>query len=283
MARTADSERAQRDPRYIAAVSETSPRLAALVTGATAGIGRVFAQRLAAAGHDLILVARDTTRLEALADELALQYGIVAEALTADLSRHEGMQRVAERITNEPRLAVLVNNAGFGTKGRLANRPVAEQATMLELHVMAPMLHTRAALPGMIERGRGWIINVSSVASFMYSAGNANYCATKAYLRTFSQGVGLELAGTPVRIQALCPGFTHTEFHDRGGMNKKSIPGFLWLDVERVVDESLAQIARGGAVVCVPGARYKLIVFLIKYTPDWLVAPLRARYGRVRT
>src|SRR5581483_4488493 len=124
-------------------MAEPSPRLVALVTGATAGIGRVFAQRLAASGHDLILVARDAVRLETLADELALQYGIEAEALAADLSRDDGMRRVADRIAQESRLAVLVNNAGFGTKGRLVNRPVAEQATMLELHVMAPMLHTR--------------------------------------------------------------------------------------------------------------------------------------------
>ncbi len=255
----------------------------ALVTGATAGIGRVFAQRLAASGHDLVLVARDAARLEALADELALQYGVEAEVLAADLSRDDGMRRVADRISGEPRLAVLVNNAGFGTKGRLASRPVAEQATMLELHVMAPMLHTRAALPGMIERGRGWIVNVSSVASFTQSAGNANYCASKAYLRVFSQAVGLELTGTGVRIQALCPGFTHTEFHARGGIDKSSIPGFLWLDAGRVVDESLAQLARGGPVVCIPGKRYRILVTLMRYVPDWLQAPLRARYGRTRT
>lgn len=260
-----------------------SPRLVALVTGATAGIGRTFAQRLAASSHDLILVARDTARLEALADELSLQYGIEAEVLAADLSRDDGMRRVADRISRERRLAVLVNNAGFGTKGRLVNRPVAEQATMLELHIVAPMLHTRAALPGMIERGRGWIINVSSVASFSYSMGNVNYSASKAYLRTFSQALALELAGTGVRVQALCPGFTHTEFHTRAAIEKSTIPGYLWMDVERVVDESLAQIAANGRVVCIPGKRYRLIVLLLRYLPEWLQRPLRARYGRART
>jgi short-subunit dehydrogenase len=264
-------------------MAEPSPRLVALVTGATAGIGRVFAQRLAASGHDLILVARDAVRLETLADELALQYGIEAEALAADLSRDDGMRRVADRIAQESRLAVLVNNAGFGTKGRLVNRPVAEQATMLELHVMAPMLHTRAALPGMIERRRGWIINVSSVASFTYSMGNVNYCATKAYLRVFSEGLALELEGTGVRVQALCPGFTHTEFHDRAAMDKSKMPRWLWLSAERVVDESLAQIAAGGPTVCVPSKRFKLIVLAIRCLPAWAVAPLRMRYGRART
>lgn len=259
-----------------------STRPTALVTGATAGLGRVFAQRLAASGHDLILVARDSARLEGLADELALQYGIVAEALAADISRDDGMRRVADRIAMEPRLAVLVNNAGFGTKGRLVNRPVAEQATMLELHAMAPMLHTRAALPGMIEHGRGWIVNVTSVASFTYSMGNVNYCATKAYLRVFSEALALELEGTGVRVQALCPGFTRTEFHDRAGIDKSKMMRWLWLPAERVVDESLAQIRARGPTVCVPSKRYKLIVMLLRYLPRWMQRPFRQGYGKAR-
>jgi len=264
-------------------MNDRSGRPAALVTGATAGIGKVFAQQLAAQGHDLVLVARDAARLQAVCDELSLQYGINAEPVAADLSRDEGMRRVAERIAQMGSLVMLVNNAGFGTKGKLANRPVAEQATMLELHVMAPMLLTRAALPGMIARGRGSVINVASVASFAYSAGNVNYCATKAYLRIFSLGLELELAGTGVHVQALCPGFTHTEFHDRGGMDKKTIPGLLWLDADRVVRESLAQSARGGPVVCIPGKRYKLIVFALRYLPEWLLGIFRGKYGKSRT
>ena len=260
-----------------------SVRLVALITGATAGIGRVFAQRLAASSHDLILVARDAVRLEKLADELSLQYGVNVEVLSADLARDDGMRRVADRIAQEPRLTVLVNNAGFGTKGRLVNRPVAEQATMLELHVMAPMVHTRAALPGMVERGRGWIINVSSVASYTYSMGNVNYCATKAYERVFTEGLALELAGTGVRVQALCPGYTYTEFHDRSGVGRSHAPPALWLTPERVVDESLAQIAAGGPVVCVPSLRFKLIVLLLRYLPQWAQRPFRARYGKLRT
>lgn len=260
-----------------------SVRLVALVTGATAGIGRAFAKQLAASNHDLILVSRDAVRLEALADELALQYGVNAEPLSADLSRDDDMRRVADRIARESRLAVLVNNAGFGTRGKLANRPVAEQATMLELHVMAPMVHTRAALPGMIERRRGWIINVTSVASFTYSMGNVNYCATKAYLRVFSEALALEVADAGVRVQALCPGFTRTEFHDRAGMDVSTIPRWLWLKVDRVVDESLAQIAAGGPVVCVPSRRFRFIVLLLRYVPRWMQRPLRAKYGQSRT
>ena len=252
-----------------------APRPVALITGASAGIGKVFAQRLAGSGHDLLLIARDGVRLQQLADELSLQYGISAEALPADLARDEGMRSVANRIAQMERLDCLVNNAGFGSKGKLVNRPVAEQATMLELHVMAPMLLTRAALPGMIARKRGTIINVASVASFIYSAGNVNYCATKAYLRVFTEGLATELVGTGVRVQALCPGFTRTEFHDRAAIDMKTTPGFLWLDAARVVDDSLAQAARGGDPVCIPSIRYKTIVLLIRYLPRWIERAIR--------
>jgi short-subunit dehydrogenase len=267
----------------MAAMPASSVRPVALVTGASAGLGRAFARKLAAQNHDLIIVARDSTRLEQLADELTLQHGVHVEVLAADLSRDDGMRRVADRIAQEPRLELLVNNAGFATRGRLVTRPVAEQATMIELHVMAPMLHTRAALPGMIERGRGAIINMSSVASFTFSAGNANYASSKVYLRVFTEAVALELAGTGVRVQALCPGFTHTEFHDRAGIDKSTTPSWLWLDADRVVEESLAQLAAGGPVVCVPAKRYKLIVLLMRFLPQWAVAPIRKAYGKRRT
>ena len=253
----------------------TVQRPVALVTGASAGIGKVFAQRLAASGHDLLLVARDGVRLQQIADELSLQYAIDAEAMPADLARDEGMRSVANRIAQMERLDCLVNNAGFGTKGKLVNRPVAEQMTMLELHVMAPMLLTRVALPAMIARGSGTIINVASVASFIHSAGNVNYCATKAYLRVFTEGLATELTGTGVHVQALCPGFTRTEFHDRAAIDMQSTPAFLWLDAARVVDDSLAQAARHGAPVCIPSARYKLIVLLIRYLPRWIERAIR--------
>jgi len=259
----------------MSATDSLTERPVALVTGASAGIGKMFAQRLAASGHDLLLIARDGVRLKQIADELSLQYGINAEAMPADLARDEGMRSVANRIAQMERLDYLVNNAGFGSKGRLSNRPVAEQATMLELHVMAPMLLTRAALPGMIARNSGTIINVSSVAGFTHAVGNVNYCATKAYLRVFSEGLATELIGTGVRVQALCPGFTRTEFHDRAAIDMKSTPGFLWLDAGRVVDDSLAQAARGGQTVCIPGWQYKLAVLLIRYLPQWLVRAIR--------
>jgi uncharacterized protein len=266
-----------------AAAPELIKRPVALITGASSGIGKVFAQRLAARGHDVILVARDAERLAALAIQLTLQYGVDADILAADLARDAGMRSVAERIAQSDHLSVLVNNAGFGTKGKLVNRPVAEQATMLKLHMMAPMILTRAALPGMVARANGTIINVASVASFAYSAGTVNYSATKAYLRVFSQGLAIELAGSGVHVQALCPGFTHTEFHDRAAVKKSTIADYLWLDAGFVVDQSLAQAERRGATVCIPSLRYKVIVFGLRYLPDWLKAGAQAKYGKMRT
>ena len=255
----------------------------AVITGASAGIGKEFARQLAERGFDLLLVARDHDRLKTLGAELAAAHGIEAEAWPADLSRDDMMRTLAERLARDERVLLLVNNAGFGTKGKLATRPVAEQATMLELHVMAPMLLTRAVLPGMINRREGRIINVASVASFTASPGNVNYCATKAYERVFMEGLAMELQGTGVQVQALCPGFTHTEFHDRMQIDKsKGIPAWMWLNADRVVRESLDACFRDGPTVVIPGKRYKLIVAALRYMPMWVRRILQERYGRAR-
>ncbi|MFZ5625451.1 MAG: SDR family NAD(P)-dependent oxidoreductase [Gemmatimonadota bacterium] len=258
-----------------------TPRPVALVTGASSGIGREFCRQLAQRQYDLIVVARAAERLEALGRELSDQHGITVESLPADLSRDEGIALVAARIRQEPRLALLVNNAGFGTKGRLASIPPGPQEAMLHLHVVACGLLAQAALPGMVSRGRGGIINVSSVASFVFSPGNVNYCATKAYLTVLSEGLATELEGTGVRVQALCPGFTHTEFHDRMHHDKSTIPAWMWLSAERVVRTSLETLERGGPVVCVPGLRYKLLVALIRLLPRTLLARAAAVHRKV--
>lgn len=255
----------------------------ACVTGASAGLGKVFAKQLAERGFDLLLVARDVERLTALADELSLQHGISAIAYQADLSRDEPMRALAEKLSKEERLMVLVNNAGFGTKGKLATRPVSEQATMLELHVMAPMLLTRAVVPKMIERREGFVITVASVASFTASMGNVNYCATKAYQRVFMEGLAMELAGTGVRVQALCPGFTHTEFHDRMQIDKsKGIPAWAWLSADEVVRDSLENAFGTGPTVVIPNWKYKTVVLMLRYMPMWLRGMMQERYGRAR-
>lgn len=263
--------------------NQAFPRPLACVTGASAGLGKEFARQLAERGFDLLLVARDVERLTTLAGELSTQYGITAEPYQCDLSRDEPMRALAEKLSKDERLMVLVNNAGFGTKGKLATRPVGEQATMLELHVMAPMLLTRAVVPRMIERREGFVITVASVASFTASMGNVNYCATKAYQRVFMEGLAMELAGTGVRVQALCPGFTHTEFHDRMQIDKtKGIPSWAWLNADRVVRESLESAFGGGPTVVVPGKRYKSVVFALRHMPYWVRGLLQERYGRAR-
>lgn len=253
----------------------------AVVTGATSGIGHVFAQRLAASGHDLMLVARDGERLSGVCTELARQYGVNAEAFTADLSEPADIERLAARLRVEPSLETLVSNAGFGTRGTILTADQDGQRRMLQLHVVATHELVSAALPGMTERKHGTIIVVASVASWSPTAGNVNYNATKAYQRMYCEALATELVDSGVHIQALCPGFTYTEFHDRLGGGRKGIPTWAWLPAERVVSESLAQAKARGNVVCVPGKRFKLIVFLLKHA-IWMLGGLRQRYRRDR-
>ncbi len=230
------------------------------------GIGLEFCRQLAAAGYDLMVVSRDAARLEALRLELE-QQAIAVDVFPADLTRDDDVTRLVGLIAASPRLELLVNNAGFGTRGTLADASPSQQEAMLRLHTIAPMRLSQAALPGLIQRGRGGIINVSSVASFSYSPGNVNYCATKAYLTNFSEGLAAELRGTGVRVQALCPGFTHSEFHERMKADPRLVPGWMWLSARQVVRSSLRNVRRRGPVVCVPGLRYKLIVFLLRHVP----------------
>ena len=252
-----------------------------MITGASSGIGRVFAHRLAASGHDVLLVARDAARLDAECAALRAAHGVEATALIADLSDDADIARVADRLRSESRLTMLVSNAGFGTRGTIETADPAGQSRMLRLHVQATHELVHAALPGMLTRRNGTIIVVASVASWSPTAGNVNYNATKAYQRMYCEALAHELEETGVQVQALCPGFTYTEFHDRLGNGRKGIPGWAWLPADRVVDESLEQARARGPVVCVPGKRFKLIVFLLKYAP-WMLGSLRQRYRRDR-
>ncbi|MCU0504004.1 MAG: SDR family oxidoreductase [Anaerolineae bacterium] len=233
-------------------LAKPSSSATAAVTGASSGIGAAFARKLAALGYDLVLVARRGDRLEALAAELAAAYGIRAEALVADLTDDDDVERVAGAIAAIPNLDLLVNNAGMGAEGRFYQADIGPQVDMIRLHVLASVRLARAALPGMVERGRGGIINVASVAGFMALPEDVNYCATKGYLITFSKALQLELTGAGVRVQALCPGFTHTEFHDDlREFDKARTPKILWMPAEAVVEASLRGLARG-EVVCIP-------------------------------
>ncbi|QXD14589.1 SDR family oxidoreductase [Rhodocaloribacter litoris] len=236
----------------------------ALITGASSGIGAGFARRLAERGYNLILVARRADRLAELAEELQTRHGIEAEGLPADLATDEGIRRVEARIVDCDTLDLLVNNAGFGTTGRFAEIDLAPQLAMIHVHVIAPVRLIRAALPGMMARGAGGIINVSSVSAFWPNAGSATYSATKAYLNAFSEALAHELRGTGVTVQALCPGFTRTEFHDTEtftGFDRSLIPDFLWLTTHEVVQASLEALERGRIIV-IPRLIYRVLASL---------------------
>jgi short-subunit dehydrogenase len=252
----------------------------AVVTGASAGIGREFCEQLAARGHDLLLVARDAERLRGLARELEERRGIRAEIFPADLSREEEIERLAGRIASDGGLKLLVNNAGFGIVGKLVDTDVERQAAMVRLHALAPLRLTRAALPVLLGKRAGAIVNVSSIASFIFSPGNINYSATKAYLTVLTEGLAAELAGSGVQAQALCPGFTYSEFHQRMGAGRRRPPRWMWLSAEQVVRESLRCLDRRGPVICVPGVGYRLMVLLIRLLPRRLVAWLAGRRAR---
>src|ERR1700686_4024369 len=236
----------------------------ALVTGASSGIGATFARQIAEDGYGLVLVARRTDRLEELAAELRAKHGVPAETMAADLTRDADVDRVARRLTDSANLALLVNNAGFGTRGFFFEADPAHQDAMHRLHVLATERLMRAALPGMIARRRGGIINVSSVAGFMQSPSNISYHATKAWMSSFTEGLHMELRalGSPVVVQALCPGFTWSEFHDAMGADRGEIPKNWWMPAEFVVRESLRGLKEGQLFV-IPGWRYRLIVWLV--------------------
>ena len=240
----------------------------ALITGATAGIGAAFARRLSADGFDLILLARDADRLERAARE----YG-GSEAVVADLSTEEGIAHGEEAAR---RADLLVNNAGFGQRGRFLDVPLGDELTMLRVHCEAVLRLTHAALPSMRERGRGGVINVASVAAFFP---RGTYGASKAWVVNFSQAVAQDVPG--VHVMALCPGFVHTEFHDRARMDMSGLPSVLWLEADDVVDAALRDFRRGVAV-SVPGLQYKALVGAGKFAPRNLVARISKRTRRYR-
>ncbi|MEU6390798.1 SDR family oxidoreductase [Streptomyces sp. NPDC046939] len=249
----------------------------ALITGSTAGIGAAFARRLAADGHNLVLVARDTKRLQEQATELHDRHGIEAEVLTADLATDDGITAVEQRLS-DPRAAVdlLVNNAGFGNKGRFLDVPMADELTMLKVHCEAVLRLTSAATGAMRERGRGGVINVASVAAFVP---RGTYGASKAWVVQFTQGVAKDLAGTGVRLMALCPGFVRTEFHQRAGMGTDNIPNWMWLDADKLVAAALSDLARNKSL-SIPDPRYKALMGLVKVTPRGLLGGVTSRTGR---
>jgi short-subunit dehydrogenase len=237
----------------------------ALITGASSGIGVAFARRLAVQGYDLILVARREERLIQLATELQQQFIIRAETIVADLANAMDVERIEYRIAELPMVELLVNNAGFGVPGKFAEIGLDKTVAMIDVHIIASTRLTYAALPAMIARGKGAIINVASIGGFIPRPQDAVYCATKAYLISFSEALQEELAGTGVQVQALCPGFVQTEFLDSPEYKqldiKAKIPKWLWTPVEQIVEESLCTL-KCTKVICIPGFRNRVIVAL---------------------
>jgi hypothetical protein len=256
----------------------------ALITGASSGIGAEFARQLAAAGFNLVLTARREEKLTTLAAELNAAYNVTTEVIAADLAQSEDVSQLEARLA-ALNLAVLVNNAGFGTTGGLLASDLEQQMAMLNVHVMAVMRLCRAALPGMTERGGGIMINVSSISAFFPSPGDVNYPASKAYLNVFSQALQAEVLESGIIVQALCPGFTVTEFHDTEMMtafDRKKVPFALWMTTEDVVSTSLHSLDPNH-VVCIPGRQYQLMVAATQSGPTSLVLKIARKFRqRVR-
>jgi short-subunit dehydrogenase len=238
----------------------------ALVTGATAGIGESFSRLLAANNYNIVLVARDLPRLQERAAALETKFGISTHVIQADLATDAGCLKV-EKYIAENQIDVLINNAGFGTNKAFTMSTLEIEQQLLDVLVRTPMRLMHVALPIMKARNNGIIINVSSVAG--YIAGGS-YSASKSYLTVLSESLNTELSSTNVKVSALCPGFTRTEFHQRGKMSMKGLPNFLWLNSDRLVEQSWRDALKGKAV-SVPGWQYKLLLFIVDTVPRSIV------------
>jgi len=256
----------------------------ALVTGATAGIGAAFARRLASEKYGLIIVTRDVHRLSVTAEKLRAEHQVPVEEIGADLSTDAGQERVSARLQNPDRpVDLLVNNAGLSLNTSFVRSTVEKETRLLNVNVHAVMRLTLAVLPGMVERRRGEVINVSSVSGFGAAMPGSTYPASKAWVTNFSESVALSVAPFGVRVMALCPGYVRTEFHQRAGINMSKTPNFLWLDADELVADALRDLRRG-KVVSVPTLRYKVAAFALRHLPRALVRrgarDTRGRIGR---
>jgi uncharacterized protein len=246
----------------------------ALVTGASSGIGLELARGLARRGSDLVIAARREDRLEELADELTGAYAIDVEVIAADLTDPEERGRVEHRIRDvAPPIDLLVNNAGFGTYGPFVRQDVDSETAEIELNVLAPLRLMHLALPGMVERGHGAVLNVSSTAGFQPLPYNATYSSTKAFLTRLTEAVSEEVRGEGVRVMALCPGFVRTEFQERAEIDEGVIPSPAFMDPVTIAETGLEALAGSSTVISVPGLMYKGAALVSRFTPR----PVRRR------
>jgi len=254
----------------------------ALVTGATAGIGAAFARLLAKQGHDLVIVARDEERLESTAEQLRSEHKVGVGVLPADLSGDSGREAVAAYLASND-VDLLVNNAGLSLNTPFLRSTAEKEELLLAVNVHAVMRLTLAALPGMVQRRRGAVINVSSVSGFGAAMPGSTYPASKAWVTNFSESIGLSVAKFGVRVMALCPGYVRTEFHQHAGIDMSKIPEWLWCDADDVVATAMRDLKRG-RLVCVPGTTYKFVTFGMRHLPRGLMRRVsrdtRGRIGR---
>lgn len=237
-----------------------SQKKTALITGATSGIGREFAERFASLGYDLIVTGRRKPIIDAAARTIAQRYGVKVSVIIAELSVEPGVKKVLRAISGCDTLSVLVNNAGFGIDGTFIELKIGEHLAMTDVHVTAPLKFIHAALPGMIRRREGIIINLSSLGAWTPAPINGIYGGTKAFLNIFTESLHMEVRRHGIKVQALCPGFTTTDFHAQMGVEEeiKKQRLFYWMKPEDVVDYSLKCLAKG-KVICVPGFPNRLI------------------------
>lgn len=246
------------------------------MTGATSGIGFAYAKELARRGHDLVIVSRTTDRLEAVAAELSAKHNVQVDVVTADLSTLEGMQIAAAALTDTSRpVDLLVNNAGASLAGWFGTTDIADEDAQLNLLVRAPMHLMDAAFKTMAGRGGGQIINVASVAAF---TPRGAYSAHKAWLVNFSRWADIHYDDVNISVQALCPGFVRTEFHQRGEMDVSGVPKWMWLKADKVVKVSLKDLDRD-KTLSIPTFRYKVLAMMAQYLPKKMVARA-AKRGR---
>ena len=239
------------------------------ITGASAGIGACYAKALAENGFDLVLLARRRDRLQALANQLESDNSIHCEIISADLAEKEEIKKVANYIRQIDNLDILINNAGFATIGYFADIPIEKSMRMFHTHMTATVQFTHAALQVMLKRKRGAIINVSSMGAFMLTPGNVLYDATKSFLATFSENLWLEVSNKGIKVQALCPGFTRTEFHEVGdfkNFDKSAISDSLWMMPDEVVRQSLKALENSRDVVFIPGWKKRLFKWIIQHS-----------------
>jgi short-subunit dehydrogenase len=255
----------------------------ALITGATSGIGAAFAKKFASEGYDLIVTGRRKEKLNALADELFNRYRVNVEVILIELSNLDDVEAFVDKVKQRD-IDILINNAGFATRTTFYEEDLIGQESLVSVHVLIPMKLIHAVLPNMIRKGHGIIINVSSMAAFWALPRTATYSGTKAFLRAFSESLHVELISTGVKVQALCPGLTRTDFHERIGIEKSRQvnKGLIrWMSPEEVVDASLKGL-RKNQVVCVPGSLAKLRVLLPTLLPSAQYYKLIHKFFRTR-